>query len=216
MRIRLLVAFLCVVAAPAFGRWEGPDNNRSLSQLESMDVKELFNEGFDVCVRRAVVASGLAENATSPIESAALDYLSVIEGVVRDKNGGKMPEWMRALSFAHTTKECQNVFRGFASGELRETKQAHTEAKPTPSPEAKMPQPTPDSWSTPTAPPPPHPHHKHRPTKSRTKTKSKSKTSSPSQVKASPTVSTTKPAAAPAPRPKNDVVDELPPWFRSR
>jgi len=196
------IAFLCLFAVPALARWEGPADNKPLSDLEQMDLKALFNEGFDVCVRRAVLTSGLPPDTTSPIEVAALDYLSVIEGVVRDKSDGKMPEWMRALGFARTTKECQNVFRGFISGELRDTRPAHASVKPTVAEETATPLSGGDVWVTAT------------PTSSR-KQKPTTKPKATAKPKPRPTAPP-KPAPKSSSRPKGEIVDELPPWFRSR
>lgn len=152
---RLLCGLLLVTVAwagGAYARWEGATDNKSDATLGSMELKALFEEGFDVCVRRAILSSG-AKPGQEPDEAvaAANDYLSVIEGHVRDKSGGRLPDWMRALSFARTTKECQAVFRGFVGGEMApETKPAQarpsaapTVARPTAVPTRPRPTPVP-------------------------------------------------------------------------
>jgi hypothetical protein len=204
--------FVFLAAAPAFARWEGPSDDKPLTVLQEMDLKALFNEGFDVCVRRAVVASGVPPDTTSPLEAAAGDYLSIIESVVRDKNRGKMPEWMRALSFARTTKECQSVFRGYLSGELTDTKPA--QAPPTLSPEtptAPTLQPSPQPTAAATA--KPRPKRKPKPSVKPTPIVTPSAAPQPSTV--APSVAKPKSQSKPIPK-SGEVVDELPPWMKPR
>jgi len=108
----------------ALGRWESERDNKSEAELGQLDERKLFEEAFDVCVRRAVLAKGPRGGATEATLAAAEEYLLRIEATVRQKIG-TVPGWLRDLSFARSTKDCQNVFRAFLSGETApETKPA--------------------------------------------------------------------------------------------
>lgn len=190
---------LCGVwVLPAQARWEGPADNQAEAQLAQLDLKGLFNEGFDVCVRRAVLsASTKANDSPDPAIAAAGDYMSIIEAHVRDKNNGRLPDWMRALSFARTTKECQSVFRAFVSGEMApETRPAQARATAAPT----RPRATPVPTRTRALPSPTVP----RPTASPTAIRP---TASPTQIEATapplspPATATTRPTKSPRPTP---------------
>jgi hypothetical protein len=226
-------------AYPARARWEGPADNKSEAELAQLDLKALFNEGFDVCVRRAVLSSGAkADEVPDPAIAAAGDYLSIIEAHVRDKNQGRLPDWMRALSFARTTKECQRVFRAFVSGELApETRPAQavptavaTRPRATPVPTRTkavapptVPRPTasatairprevkPQSSPTRTAPPTKSPRPT-RPLATATSIRIASPTFSPRST--APASLPTKPTARSRPKESGEITDELPPWLR--
>ena len=99
-------------------RWEGKEDSKPEAVLESMSEKELFDEAFDVCVRRAMMehqgndASDLGSGSTD-----ASDYLGVIYQVAGKKHDGIAPSWMLELTAAHTVKKCQNAFRSFLAME---------------------------------------------------------------------------------------------------
>jgi hypothetical protein len=104
-----------LVPCTAQARWDSKEDDKSESTLEAMTDKELFNEAFDVCVRRAMVerqgsdepglVTGVTEDASS--------YLGVISQVASKSNAGVAPSWMLELTDAHTVKKCQGAFRSF-------------------------------------------------------------------------------------------------------
>ncbi len=154
-RVASIAALLVVFwgAGAALGRWESERDNKSEAELAQLDERKLFEEAFDVCVRRAVLAKGPRGGATEATVAAAEEYLLRIEATVRQKTG-TVPGWLRDLSFARSTKDCQNVFRAFLSGETApETKPAPvtpgvSETMPTGIPRA-TPRPTPASAQKP-------------------------------------------------------------------
>ncbi len=129
MRARRVASIAALVVVfwgegAALGRWESERDNKSEVELGQLDERKLFEEAFDVCVRRAVLAKGPRGGATEATLAAAEEYLLRIEATVRQKTG-TVPGWLRDLSFARSTKDCQNVFRAFLSGETApETKPA--------------------------------------------------------------------------------------------
>lgn len=123
----LAVLLTLLPAIPAAGRWEGAQDNKPVSDLEQLTTDQLFNEAFDVCVRRALVESTGAPAATA---AEASDYLNTIYPFAREKNGGTNPLWMTELFTAHTTKECQRAFRGFVSDPEKSPAVARKRLKP--------------------------------------------------------------------------------------
>lgn len=229
MRLLCLIAGFCLAALPAVARWYGPADNKERAALEKLDAKGLFAEAFEVCVRRAQLLRQTPNREQAELLSAAEQYLSVIEDVVRHHSGGRVPQWLRSLSFAHTTQDCQAVFRSFLGGETAPETQpaAGAEAKPPappthgagrglPAQRAVRPARTPTNtpvirvpafpilWFSPTPErrqPPRPPSPSPRPTR----------TPTAARRVAPPTVP---PRTAPAQRPQRDeVTDELPPWF---
>ena len=184
--VRALVLLSVIVpAVPAAARWENPSDNKPNAVLERMDLNGLFNEAFDVCIGRAELAAVPKEDGdVDPAVFAAWDYLSVIEGYARDKSRGRLPEWMRALSFARTTKDCQAVFRNFVGGgdAAPETKPARSRPAVHHQPKARTkPRPRPQPAAVPHEKPPP---------------------------------AAAAPAAKPDHRPNVHITDELPPWLQ--
>ncbi len=235
-----LTALLLVLLLPAVGsaRWEGPWDNKKVEALELLDMNGLFNEGYEVCARRAVVvATPRDDDQLDPVYFAAWDYLSIIEGVVREKSGGHLPTWMRELSFAHTTKDCQEIFRSFVHGDdiEAETKPATsvstpagaaagaTAARPKPTPlstkpvaprRAVRPRP-PAKKPTPWIEPPPRwiappLSHEGHPTPLPTHAAAPMRPA-PTKEEAARQAAPLK--AAPAPRPTAEITDDLPPWL---
>lgn len=135
MRWFLVLAALCLNGRASLARWVGPQDNKARPLLETMGAKELFEEAFDVCVRRAQLAALTPGPEEGAVLLAAEEYLATIEDVVREAHGGRLPQWMRSLSFARTTRDCQAVFRSFLGGETApETKPAGEEVRAGPEP----------------------------------------------------------------------------------
>jgi hypothetical protein len=87
--------------------------------LAGMTDKELFNEAFDVCVRRAMVERQ-ASDAPALVGNLSADasaYLGLIDQVLAKSRGGSAPSWMLELTAAHTVKKCQSAFRTFLAAE---------------------------------------------------------------------------------------------------
>lgn len=234
----LLAALNCTIMGGAVARWESDRDNRSRAELEQFDDRKLFEEAFDVCVRRAALLGGnRATPGTERLITAADDYLAVIEMVARAKKG-VVPGWLRDLSFARTTKECQAVFRAFVSGEAApETlpaKGTPVVAEPTPTSIAPRkgtsgithrspPKVTPTR--TPIIRVPAFPLVWHTPTPVRTATTPARGTPMPSrestEVRRSPHPADVQrwksakgtPVTTPTPA-RDEVTEELPPWFR--
>ena len=95
--------------------WDSKDDNKPVAALEGMTDKELFNEGFDVCIRRASIEpqGSEAPDFASATTADASDYLGVIYQVTGKKHDGIAPSWMLELSAAYTVKKCQGAFRTF-------------------------------------------------------------------------------------------------------
>jgi hypothetical protein len=212
---------IAALAATAQARWEGPSDNKADTELAELDLKALFNEGFDVCVRRAALRSGVREGeAEDPAITAAGDYLSVLEGFARDKNDGKLPDWMRALSFATTTKDCQRVFRAFVGGEIPDTKPA----KPRPAARPARAKPKPLATETPVE-PEPQPTVRRLPTPIASPTVRRMPTPVPTRPRPTaalevpapqPTQRQVKSPAAKRPRKSDEITEDLPPWLRPK
>jgi len=96
-------------------RWDGKEDNKSESALDAMTDKDLFNEAFDVCVRRAMVERQGSDEpgVVTGVTEDASNYLGVIYQVACKSNGGVAPAWMLELTAAHTVKKCQGAFRTF-------------------------------------------------------------------------------------------------------
>ena len=112
-----LVGWLAVPHAVQ-ARWDSKEDDKSAPALEAMTDKELFNEAFDVCVRRAMIERQ-ANDAPELLGSATTDateYLRLIDQVVGTRHGGA-PAWMLELTAAHTVKKCQSAFRTFLGGQ---------------------------------------------------------------------------------------------------
>jgi hypothetical protein len=117
MRALAFVAVLMttpLIPMPLQARWECAHDNKSPAELAEETNEQLFNEAFDVCVRRALLES-LPNPADAPPEAFAEcnNYLDALSPAVRARNGGRMPPWMDQLMTAHTTKECQRAFRTY-------------------------------------------------------------------------------------------------------
>jgi len=108
----LVVLLMMLPMLPAMGRWESAQDSKSTSGLEELSLDQVFNEAFDVCVRRALLENSDAPGVTV---AEASEYLNAIYPIVREKNGGAVPTWMAELFNAHTTKECQHAFHGYVS-----------------------------------------------------------------------------------------------------
>jgi len=132
MKLSLAVILIGCALAPCSvqARWDGRADNKSEEALEAMTDKDLFNEAFDVCVRRAMVerqasdSPGLVANVTTD----ASDYLKVISQIADNRHEGHaagMPE----LTEAHTVKKCQAAFQTFLASQ--EKKQQPRSAKKT-------------------------------------------------------------------------------------
>ena len=96
-------------------RWDSKDDNKPESTLEAMTDKDLVNEAFDVCLRRAMVErqENDAPEIMTGITTDASDYLGVIDQVAGKTHGGIAPSWMLELTAAHTVKKCQAAFRTY-------------------------------------------------------------------------------------------------------
>ena len=101
--------------AAAQAGWDSKEDDKSESTLEAMTDKDLFNEAFDVCVRRAMVERQGSDEPglVTGVTEDASNYLGVIDQVVSKSNGGIAPSWMLELRAAHTVKKCQGAFRTF-------------------------------------------------------------------------------------------------------
>jgi hypothetical protein len=109
----LIASFLAPFTAQA--RWDSKADNKPEPALEAMTDKELFNEAFDVCIRRAMVerqASDIPQLVTG-VTNDASEYLGVIAQVASKAHGGSTPTWLIELTAAHTVKKCQRAFRTF-------------------------------------------------------------------------------------------------------
>ncbi len=106
---------LLLTPLPTHARWESTHDNKSSSELAVMTDEQLFNEAFDVCVRRALLESFPNADESRAGLAECNDYLNTIYPFVRERNGGRVPAWMSALVTAHTTKGCQAAFHTFLS-----------------------------------------------------------------------------------------------------
>jgi hypothetical protein len=99
----------------AQARWNNKEDNMSEPTLEAMTDQNLFNEAFDVCVRRAMVERQGSDQPgfVTGVSEDAANYLGVIKQVASNRNEGVAPSWMLQLAAAHTVKECQRAFRTF-------------------------------------------------------------------------------------------------------
>ena len=113
----LIVALIGCLLAPDLiqARWDSQQDNKPLSTLESMTDKDLVNEAFDVCVRRAIIERQAidAPDIVGAASADASDYLGLIYQVAGKNHGGVAPSWMLELTAAHTVKKCQSAFRTF-------------------------------------------------------------------------------------------------------
>jgi hypothetical protein len=109
--ILLMVAAL-VIPSRASARWERPQDNKPVADLEAMSMDALFNEALDVCLERALL-SHPGDGADQSGAAEATAYLEVIADVVAVKNGGANAAWMSTLLRAHTGKECQRGLHSF-------------------------------------------------------------------------------------------------------
>ena len=128
----VLIAY-ALVPCTVEARWDSKEDDKSESTLEAMTEKELFNEAFDVCVRRAMVERQGSDEPglVAGVTEDASTYLGVIDQVASKSSGGATPTWMRELSAAHTVKECQSAFRTFLVA--REPRKAPAAKKAAPS-----------------------------------------------------------------------------------
>ena len=110
-----LLVILLLTPLPSQARWEGARDNKSSTELAAMTNEQLFDEAFDVCVRRALLESLPSADQARSALAECNDYLNTIYPFVRERNGGRVPAWMSELVTAHTTKECQSAFRTFLS-----------------------------------------------------------------------------------------------------
>ena len=118
MRCTALLVILLLVAARAVdARWQGPQDSKSFSELRSMAPDELFNESFDVCIRRAMLEkSGATDPESSAEVTVASEYLEVLEVAAAAQHGGAAPAWMAQLTAAHSVKDCQRAFHTYLQG----------------------------------------------------------------------------------------------------
>jgi hypothetical protein len=109
-----LLVLALLAASPSDARWESARDNKSPAALAAMGNQQLFDEAFDVCVRRALLESfpGAAEDSRDALAECNA-YFAVLTPVVRERNDGNVPPWMSELLAAHTTKTCQGAFRTF-------------------------------------------------------------------------------------------------------
>jgi hypothetical protein len=114
----VLIACLLVPCAVQ-ARWDSKEDDKSESTLEAMTDKDLFNEAFDVCVRRAMVehAGSDEPGLVTGVTDDASNYLTVIDQVAGTRSGGEPPLWMLELAAAHTVKKCQGAFRTFLAAQ---------------------------------------------------------------------------------------------------
>ena len=163
LRVFAVVLVGCLlVPAVVRARWDSKEDNKSTEALEALTDADLFNEAFDVCVRRAMIehqasdAPGLVDGVTADASA----YLAVIYQVASDKHGGEAPAGMSDLTTAHSVKKCQAAFRTFLAS--REPHQPHAAKKAPTSPHV-APKTVPPHRGDPLeqlppwlAPPPPH------------------------------------------------------------
>jgi hypothetical protein len=111
-------------------RWNSKADSKSEEMLESMTDKELFNEAFDVCVRRAMVERQASDSpgVVANVTADAADYLALIARVAAPRPGDAGPS-MAQLREAHTVKDCQAAFRTFLAS-YEEPQQPHSTKKP--------------------------------------------------------------------------------------
>jgi hypothetical protein len=125
MRTLWLVGLLIVpllVPRSIQARWESARDNQSPAALAAMSNQELFNEAFDVCVRRALLESfPSATDETRQAIAECNDYLTTLVPVVRERNDGTIPPWMNQIVGARTTAECQDAFETFLHGTEKPT-----------------------------------------------------------------------------------------------
>lgn len=112
-------------------RWDGKEDNKSDAALEALPDKELFNEAFDVCIRRAMIERQASDTPElgGGITADASDYLGVIYQVAGKSHGGVAPSWMLELTAAHTVKKCQGAFRTFLSTQQPQEPQEPRQAR---------------------------------------------------------------------------------------
>jgi hypothetical protein len=120
MRIRRTVIVLTVLLAgihAASARWQGPKDNKSFSELRAMSPDELFNESFDVCIRRAMFEKSAATDPDSATEvTVAGEYLEILDVAAAAQYAGTAPAWMKQLAASHTVKDCQGAFHTYLQG----------------------------------------------------------------------------------------------------
>ena len=112
--VGVLIAYVLVPCAVQ-ARWESKEDDKSESTLEAMTQQDLFNEAFDVCIRRAMVERQGSDEPglVTGVTEDASNYLGVISQVAGKENGEVTPSWMLELAAAHTVKKCQGAFRTF-------------------------------------------------------------------------------------------------------
>lgn len=76
--------------------WDGPEDNKSVAELQEMDEATLAWEAQGPCVRAAVTTL-VASNDTLKKRKEALRYLASIL-VARRKKDGKIPPWLYEMS----------------------------------------------------------------------------------------------------------------------
>jgi hypothetical protein len=134
MRASHIIGFLMatlVTPIPLQARWDTARDNKSPIELAGMTNEQLFNEAFDVCVRRALLeAPGSTTDDARQASAECDDYLNTVYPFVRERNGGKVPPWMSELVSAHTTKECQRAFRTFLAATERPADDKHEAPRP--------------------------------------------------------------------------------------
>jgi len=110
-----LVAVLPLRPAVLHARWLSPQDSRSTAELAALAMNDLFNEAFDVCVRRAMLEkdAGRGEARIDAAITEASRYLDAIAAIVTERQGGQTPGWMTEMAAAHTAKTCQQAFRRF-------------------------------------------------------------------------------------------------------
>lgn len=116
--VGVLIACGLVPGAVQAG-WDSKEDDKSESTLEALTEKDLFNEAFDVCVRRAMVERQGSDEPglVTGVTQDAFNYLEVIDQVAGKDKGGVTPSWMLELTDAHTVKRCQDAFRTFLAAQ---------------------------------------------------------------------------------------------------
>jgi len=95
----ILLPVLCALLLPLVSlslAWEGPDDNKSETELQEMDDSTLAWEAQGPCVM-ASITSLVVTGDTIAKRKAALRYLASIIAVKRKKDG-KVPPWLYELA----------------------------------------------------------------------------------------------------------------------
>jgi hypothetical protein len=122
MRPLALVGFsmtVLLLAGPLQAHWAGAQDNKSAANLAAETTEQLFDEAFDVCVRRALLES--VPDVTPQSLAECNDYFDAIAAAVRAQHADHVPRWMDELMNAHTTKECQRAVRTYRASQTEKS-----------------------------------------------------------------------------------------------